>query len=781
MARTTAIVFCILSCLASSAIADTGVLLPYNESEFLDPSLLTMEEMEVRIRIDHGMARVEMLQIYQSHSNRVLEGSYRMIIPESADIDGFAVWDDMVRIPGVILEKARARRIFDELARQQIDPGLLETDEEPTVVNEFTCRVVPINPYGAKRLELSYRLPLPIERGLLDFVMSLKPDDQEEQQVGRLVIDLEVRDDLPITALTFHGVTIVPEVTEQTENSFKAHFIAQDVNLTEDLAFTVEYQMPDTKLDLIAYRDLDHVDWNISPAGGGHFRDDTGYYQARLLFAPRESPEVGKRNIILVVDGSLSMLGDKLDRAVEMIDLLVRRFQATDKVTLVFANTQGIVSAGEPQPANEEWLAQVEGFLRAQNLAGGLDLAATLAQAGSLTLPGQANYVVLLSDGYATEGELRHAEIMKAVSESALMTNQARLFAVGVGDDANRTLLTDLAHLANGNYAWCADTADTGRLSETVAARMSAATLNDVELTFGNPDNIVDGYPMSIPTVFAGSEAVVVGRYRQPLADTVTLRYRPGLEAPVEKTFNITLPDKQADHEGIRRRWAKARVDFLLEQIRREGEKQEWIDEIITLSKRFTFVTPYTSFLAAPRALLRPRVIRPGDPILRVKTAGDVRAVTALFPFGLTAPLTYLADEDIWQVRFLAPAGFPDGQYICKLILTDSQGRQFVENKSFALDGRAPTVKAAMAPTVVAGRRARLAFYADADTRRLTARLPYTGSIALHWDGAAQANVGYLDIPAGAPPGKNRLELYAEDFAHNVSRTFVDLEVTNEN
>jgi hypothetical protein len=39
-------------------------------------------------------------------------------------------------------------------------------------------------------------------------------------------------------------------------------------------------------------------------------------------------------------------------------------------------------------------------------------------------------------------------------------------------------------------------------------------------------------------------------------------------------------------------------------------------------------------------------------------------------------------------VRFLAPAGFPDGRYVCKLILTDSRGRQFIEDKSFELDGR---------------------------------------------------------------------------------------------
>ncbi len=34
------------------------------------------------------------------------------------------------------------------------------------------------------------------------------------------------------------------------------------------------------------------------------------------------------------------------------------------------------------------------------------------------------------------------------------------------------------------------------------------------------------------------------------------------------------------------------------------------MDEVIALSKRYKFVTPYTVILAAPRSLLRPRRIR---------------------------------------------------------------------------------------------------------------------------------------------------------------------------
>ena len=78
-------------------------------------------------------------------------------------------------------------------------------------------------------------------------------------------------------------------------------------------------------------------------------------------------------------------------------------------------------------------------------------------------------------------------------------------------------------------------------------------------------------------------------------------------------------------------------MDALLEKIEREGEDKATIDEIIRLARKYKFVTPYTSFLAAPRALLRPRLIRPGDPVLRVRTDTAIVSVVAMFPFGVSS------------------------------------------------------------------------------------------------------------------------------------------------
>jgi Ca-activated chloride channel family protein len=133
-------------------------------------------------------------------------------------------------------------------------------------------------------------------------------------------------------------------------------------------------------------------------------------------------------------------------------------------------------------------------------------------------------------------------------------------------------------------------------------------------------------------------------------------------------------------------------VDHLLGLIEAEGEKREWVDEVVALSKRYKFVTPYTAFLAAPRSLLRPRRIQPGDPVLRVECDPGIVSALALLPFGLRLPLVKRPGTSTWEGRFLVPEGLPDGRYEARVLLRDRSGARIHETKSFVLDGRAPEV-----------------------------------------------------------------------------------------
>jgi Ca-activated chloride channel family protein len=251
---------------------------------------------------------------------------------------------------------------------------------------------------------------------------------------------------------------------------------------------------------------------------------------------------------------------------------------------------------------------------------------------------------------------------------------------------------------------------------------------------------------------------------------------RDGEAFDIAATTN--LPRKSLEHPQLPRLWAKARVDALLEKIEREGEDAASIDEIIRLARKYKFVTPYTSFLAVPRALLRPRIIRPGDPVLRVHTDPAIVSVVALFPFGLTKPLRYLGDEKVWQTRFLAPPEMTDGTYSVRLVLRDRHGNTYRESKTFVIASKPPTLKIALdSKRIRRGDSIRMKVSASASTRTLIANLPGAMPVNLHWDSDARASTGELQVPAGFSPGTYRLIVTAEDMAHNIGSQEVQIEV----
>jgi len=122
-----ALLAALMAC-AFLASADTGVLIPGNRQQ-PDASVFSLNEMAIEVRIDNGLARVRIRQIFGNHTPSITEGVYQFALPAHATVSDFAVWDDVTRIPGVILERRRAGEIYAQAKAQAIDPGLLQMGE----------------------------------------------------------------------------------------------------------------------------------------------------------------------------------------------------------------------------------------------------------------------------------------------------------------------------------------------------------------------------------------------------------------------------------------------------------------------------------------------------------------------------------------------------------------------------------------------------------------------------------------------------------------------------
>ena len=746
---------------------DAGIIIPSNRQQ-PDASVLSLEEMWIVVRIDDGDARVEIRQIFASHHDKVLEGNYLFALPDRASVSDFAVWDDVTRIPGVILERRRAEEIYEQARAQAIDPGLLQQGErgadEAARSAVFSARIVPIQAYGAKRIEMEYHETIPVESLHSMFAIPLRPDAYQAQEAGLIHIDFELHSSHTISSFESVSKVFPLRIDRQTPNFVKASFEGKKVAFTED--FAVRYGIDPARgeqLEVIAHRD----------AG------EPGFFEASALLtqSAAATAQGAPRSIVILFDNSLSMQWEKLERSFQALETLLRALRPQDRFNLILFNSEVQALAPAPIGADTAAVEKALAFVKASRLRGGTDLEQALDAA--LAQPAAAGfepYLVLLSDGDATRGRIANSKLADAYAARWKATSRRpRTFLFAVGDDANMPLFKMLAQ-HEGVLEWVRSTEPAEFKLGAWVAKFGRKPVEGLALAAEPPANFDMVYPLE-STVFTGSIERWVGQYAKPGPASFTARGSRDGKA-FDMRAKATLPAESADHPQLPRTWARARVDALLDKIAREGEDRATIDEIIRLARKYKFVTPYTSFLAAPRALLRPRLIRPGDPVLRVKTDPSIASIVALFPFGLVKPLRYLPDEDTWQTRFLAPVDMNDGTYSVRLILRDRAGHVYRESKIFVIASKPPLVRVHLDKRRFGrGEMVRLKVGASNTTRTVVARMFGVGPVSLHWNAAEQANIGEFAVPAQLAPGQYVLTVTAEDFAHNIGSQEVPLEI----
>ncbi len=749
--------------LTGLAYGDAGVLVPAGREQ-PDPSIFSLNEMTVEIRIDNGIARVQVRQIFANHSGSIQEGSYTFALPNQASVSDFAVWDDVVRIPGVILERKRAEEIYSRVRAMAIDPGLLQMGErgtdEASRNSVFSAKIVPFLSYATKRIELEYQERLAVDSYQSLLAVPLRPDAYQQQTAGHLTITLELHSEHAIDDFAMISKAYPLQIREKTANYVRAEFFGDKVALSEDFAIRYRYASAGSN-SLKVITDTENGE---------------NFFQAMALLRARDNTRTVApgRTVIALFDTSLSMQWEKLERSYQSTETLLKRLRPEDRFNLILFNSDTSAFRPSPVPATLQNVEAALTFIRGSDIRGGTDLQKALTAGLAQAAQGDGErYLVLVSDGGSTAGAINNGRLARWYTSEwgkAPEARQPHTFVFAVGDDANLPLARMLAS-NHGVWEWVTSTEPIDFKLNAFLGKIGEEPVRGLALRPSPANNFTLVYPVE-DIHFAGSAATWIGQYAKPVAAAsfeVT-------GSPIKASS--PLPAVSGDHPYLPRAWARARVDALLNKIERDGEDAASIDEIIRLSKKYKFVTPYTSFLAVPRALLRPRVIRPGDPVLRVKTDASIVSVIAMFPFGLVKPMRFLEGEDAWQTRFLAPAEMNDGTYQVQLVLRDRQGRVYREAKSFVIASKAPVIRVKLGePKVRAGGRLMIAAAASANTRTITARLWGAEPVSLRWNAALRTNAGEMSIPMAMPAGKYKVVVTAEDIAHNIASQEVSLEI----
>ncbi|MCO4760717.1 MAG: hypothetical protein KC502_04390, partial [Myxococcales bacterium] len=132
-----------------------------------DGTGLLLRSVDAKVVVDGPLAFTELHLTFDNPVARQIEGRFSITLPPGAGVSRFAMKTGGRWMEGEMVERQRARRIYEDYLHKRQDPALLEVDAG----NRFRARVFPIPARGQKQLiiawsqertdpKAAYRLPL---------------------------------------------------------------------------------------------------------------------------------------------------------------------------------------------------------------------------------------------------------------------------------------------------------------------------------------------------------------------------------------------------------------------------------------------------------------------------------------------------------------------------------------------------------------------------------------------------------------------------------------------
>ncbi|HYH46642.1 MAG TPA: VIT domain-containing protein [Thermoanaerobaculia bacterium] len=535
--------------------------------------VLEIQEHTVRTAINNGIAVTEVTQVFRNTEDRQVEALYAFPVPKGASVANFSMWINGTEMVGEVVEKKRAREIYDSYKQQRRDPGLLEQADFKT----FEMRIFPIGPRAEQRVQITYYQELDFDHDQATYVYPLATVARpglDSRARGTFGLDLEIRSEVPVTALESpsHGEDFV--VVRHGAGHWQASLEATEGDLNRDLVLAFQLARPRTGFDLVTSR----------------VPGEDGYFQLTLTAGEELAKKAQGADYVFVLDVSGSMDDDgKLALSRGSLGAFVEALEDGDRFEVITFNVAARELFGGLRPADTPNRRQASAFLASQEAKGGTFLEPALRAAYRRKDADRPLNLVILSDGLTEQGERQ--TLLRLLAERPAQT---RVFAIGVGNDVNRPLLEQLAEEAGGLAAFISRGDDFGRQARAFRRKLQHPAASDLAITLEGID-AYDIEPTQLPDLFHGMPVRLYGRYRQAGPATVHLNANVGGEV-LDRTTQIAFPEEDENPE-IERMWAWHRVQRLLKEADREGDRSQVIDEIVRLGEGYSIVSEYTSFL----------------------------------------------------------------------------------------------------------------------------------------------------------------------------------------
>ncbi|HYE61912.1 MAG TPA: VWA domain-containing protein [Phycisphaerales bacterium] len=582
----------------------------------LPPRPVEVSAVNVAIAIDEQVAASTLELTLTNRGGRQEEAVILLPVPEGVTVRSLN-YDGVGPEPTArVLPRDEARSIYDAIVRSMKDPALVEF----AGYNLIRTSAFPIAPGKSQKLSLTYEQVLPLDGDRVDYAL---PRSEALAGGGAWTITADIRSKRAITGIysPSHETTIKRHIDNHATVTITQK--AADAPGAVRLSYLLQ------KGDGLSVSTLAYPDATIADGKGGFFML-LGGLPPHSRF---DSPKV-KREVVLVLDRSGSMKGDKFKQAIAAANQIVDGLEDGESFNIIDYSDSVASFAEKPVAKDKKTTADAKAYLASLQANGGTNINDALLEAlRPEPAAGALPMVIFLTDGLPTVGERSEVKIRDAVSKA----NKAerRIFSFGVGFDVNTPLLAAVSKASRGAPTYVLPDEDVEVKVSQVFRRLAGPILASPKLTVRSRDGepttraIRELFPAELPDLFEGDQIVLAGQY---LTDKpVTLRLEGNyLGKPQHFDFELDTTKATTKNSYVPRIWANRKVGALIEAARlasaegntNPGAMKEIVDEIVALSTKYGILTEYTSFLATePNVPMSPSAM----PALSTRAADAMR------------------------------------------------------------------------------------------------------------------------------------------------------------
>ena len=459
-----------------------------------DGRTLPLRSSHLRAEAQGGIARLVLEQRFENSYAETLRVTYRMPLPADGAVSGYAFEIGGRTITGVVDRKQAARETFERAIAHGHTAALLEQER----ADIFTQQIgnIPANEAVIARITIDQRLAwLPEGEWELRFPTVIGPryigsaDTAADVRATHLKVtdqDTGVRLQIELAI----GDTVIGAKPSSPSHALSTREdglieLRSTARLDRDLVVRWRVATPTVGISLDAAR----------PAHGDH-----GYGLLAIVPPAREAKvDPVPRDLIVLLDTSGSMSGGPLDKAKQVVGMLIDSLAEQDRFELIEFSNHPVRYSDAPQIATARAKQDAIRWVRARQADGATEMRAAVIEALTTLRIGAQRQVVVVTDGYVG-GE---QQILAVLHER--LPRSCRLHVLGVGSAVNRSLATALARAGRGAEVIVGVDEDAERSAKRLLDRTRMPVLTNLEI---EGSAVVRHAPEHAPDVFEGAPLV---------------------------------------------------------------------------------------------------------------------------------------------------------------------------------------------------------------------------------------------------------------------------------